>query len=332
MRLTGVAFHQVLLGALASLAVLGVSTSRTAAQGYPSRPIKLIVPLATGGPADTAARVFAVELGNSIGHNVIVENRAGASGVVGTEAVIKSTADGYSLLFGSSSVFAVNPAVMPNLRFDVRRDLKLIGLVAQTEHLLAVRPEIGAKTLAELVTIAKAQPGRLSYASTGAGGIAHLASELFTFETGTKMLHIPFRGGGPAVVGVLSADAHLLINDISTTLTHIKSGKLIALALASPKRSPQLPDVATFIELGYPGIESRSWYGLAAPAGTPADAVTRLEKATAAIAAAPDFQAGLAEAGLQPLVMTPAETVAFIEHDLDKWSRVAKSANIQLDN
>ena len=231
----------------------------------------------------------------------------------------------------ASDVFAVNPAVMTGLRFDVRRDLRLIGLVAQTEHLLAARPGLGVKTLGELLALAKAQPGKLSYASTGAGGIAHLATELLNHEAGIRMLHIPFRGGGPAVIGVLSNDADVLINDISTMVPHVKSAKLVPLALASARRTELLPDLATFAEQGLARVLSRSWYGLAAPAATPAEAIARLETATARIAAAPGFQAGLAKAGLQPLVMTPAETAAFIEEDLGKWARVAKAADIRVD-
>ena len=323
--------RKVLPVAFGVLAAVLNATSGASAQGYPNRPIRLIVPLAVGGPADTAARVFATALTEAIGQNVVVENRAGASGIVGTEAVVRSPADGYTLLFGSSSVFAVNPAVMKNLRFDVRKDLKLIGLVTQTEHVLAVRLGIGANTLADLVKIAKAQPGKLSYASSGAGGISHLASELFNLETGAKILHIPFRGGGPALIGVLSSDADMCINDIGITAPHIRSGKLTGLAIASAKRSSQLPDLPTFAELGYPGILSRSWYGMAAPAGTPADAVQKLEAKTIEIAAATSFHALLNKAGLQPLVMTPAETAAFIESDFSKWARVAKDAGVEAD-
>lgn len=323
--------RNVLANTFGTLCAVCIMSSGAFAQGYPNRSIRLIVPLAVGGPADAAARVFATALADAVGQNVLVENRAGASGVVGTEAVVKAPADGYTLLFGSSSVFAVNPAVMKNLRFDVRKDLRLLGLVTQTEHVLAVRPGIGANTLADLVKVAKAQPGKLSYASSGAGGISHLASELFNLETGTKILHIPFRGGGPALIGVLASDADMCINDIGITAPHIRSGKLTGLAIASQKRSAALPELPTFAELGYPGILSRSWYGLAAPAGTPADAIQKLELKTTEIAAAASFHALLSKAGLQPLVMTPAETAAFIESDLKKWARVAKDAGVELD-
>ena len=300
-------------------------------QGYPTRAVKLVVPLAVGGPADTTARLFATALAETIGQNVLVENRVGASGVVGTETVVRSAPDGYTLLFGSSSSFAVNPAVIKNLRFDVRRDLKLIGLVSQTHFVLVVRAGSPLKSLADVVREAKAEPGKLSYASSGTGGIIHLTQELFNLEAGIKLVHIPFRGGGPALIGVLAGDADMGFIDISTVLAQVRSGKMLPLGLAATERSAMLPEVPTVIELGYPQVETRSWYGLATPAGVPREVIARLERATGIIAASPTFQEGLQKVGLQPLVMTPAETAAFIAHDLDKWIRVARSAKIETD-
>ena len=301
------------------------------AQGYPARAVKLIVPLAPGGPADTTARIFATALADGIGQNVLVENRAGASGVVGTEAVVKSPPDGYTLLFGSSSVFAVNPAVLKDLRFDIRKDIKLIGLISQTDVVLVVKTGSKLRSLADVIRISKAAPGKLSYGSSGTGGIIHLTHELFHLEAGISLVHIPFRGGGPAVIGILSGDADMGFMDIGTIIPHIKSGKLAPLAIASAKRSPQLPEVPTMIELGLARVESRSWYGLAAPAGIPADAMQKLEAATGRIAASPSFHASLEKVGLQPLMMTPSETAAFIEADLVKWARVATAARIEID-
>ena len=204
----------------------------------------MVVALAPGGPADTAARAFGPFLGKCLGQNVVIENRPGASAIVGTELVTRAEPDGYTLLFGSSSTFAVNPAVMTKLRFDAQKDLKLIRLITQTPHVLVVRSGIAANSLADLVRLAKAQPGKLFYASSGIGGAIHLASELFKLETGTNINHIPFRGGGPAVLGVVQGDADVFINDASTTLPNIQAGNLRALAMLSPKRSPLLPDAA----------------------------------------------------------------------------------------
>src|SRR5215475_9788472 len=191
------------------LAVMGSLVPAVAAFAYPDRPIKLVVALAPGGPADTAARVFAPYFAEQIGQSIVIENRTGASSVVGTESVVRAPPDGYTLLFGSSSSFAVNPAVMRNLRFDVRHDLKLVGLVSYTPHVLVVRAPLAANTLAELIALAKAQPGKLTYASSGAGGAIHLASELFKREAGVDIVHVPYRGGGPAVLGLLTGDVDI---------------------------------------------------------------------------------------------------------------------------
>ena len=195
------------------LALIGSLAPAAAFAAYPQRPIKLVVALAPGGPADTAARLFAPYFSERLGQSVVIENRTGASSVVGTESVVRAPPDGYTLLFGSSSSFAVNPAVMKNLRFDVRTDLRLVGLVSYTPHVLVVRAALAANTLAELIALARTQPGKLTYASSGAGGAIHLASELFKREAGVDIVHVPYRGGGPAVMGLLTGDVDIFIND-----------------------------------------------------------------------------------------------------------------------
>ena len=298
---------------------------------YPDRPIKLVVALAPGGPADTAARVFAPYFSEQLGQSVVIENRTGASSVVGTEAVVRSPPDGYTLLFGSSSSFAVNPAVMKNLRFDVQQDLRLIGLISYTPHVLVVRASLAASTLAELIALAKAQPGKLSYASSGAGGAIHLASELFKRECGVDIVHVPYRGGGPAVMGLLTGDVDIFINDASTTVENIRAGKLKALATAWPKRSPLIPDVPTFAELGFPGVVSSSWFGLAAPAHASPDVIARLAEAMPKVFASPDYQARLEKLGLEQFNLNREQAAAFIKAEFDKWAEVANSAHIQVD-
>jgi tripartite-type tricarboxylate transporter receptor subunit TctC len=298
---------------------------------YPNKPIRLVVALAPGGPADTAARTFGPFLGQVLGQNVIIENRPGASAVVGTESVTRAEPDGYTLLFGSSSTFAVNPAVMTKLRFDVQKDLKLIRLIAQTPHALTVRSAIPAHSLAELVKLAKEKPGKMFYASSGIGGAIHMASELFKLETGTNIVHIPFRGGGPAVLGVVQGDADVFINDASTTLPNIQAGNLRALAMLNTRRSPVLPDLPTSVELGYPGIVSSSWVGLAAPANTPDAIVARLTKATDEVFALLPYQAIVKKTGFELFGFDDAQTAAFIKAEVEKWAKVAKAANIRID-
>lgn len=317
----------LLLAVLASGSIGTVSL----AQGFPNRPLKLVVPMAQGGPADSGARLFAAALGDVLGQNVIVENRSGASGIVGTEAVVRSAPDGYTLLFGSSSVFAVNPAVIANLRFDVRRDLRLIGLLMQTDLVFASRPGAGANTLAELIKTSKAQPGKLSFASSGNGGITHLLAELLGLEAGITFLQIPFRGAGPAIIGMLSSDADLTASGIPGLAQHIKSGKAIGVALASPARSPLLPDVPTFAEQGYPGVEAQNWYGVAVTAATPDEVFETLDAATIKVGASAGFKAALEKAGMELMAMNAKAAAPYIERELDKWARVAKAANIRIE-
>ena len=313
------------------LALIGSLAPAAAFATYPQRPIKLVVALAPGGPADTAARLFAPYFSERLGQSVVIENRTGASSVVGTESVVRAPPDGYTLLFGSSSSFAVNPAVMKNLRFDVRTDLTLVGLVSYTPHVLVVRAALAANTLAELIALARTQPGKLTYASSGAGGAIHLASELFKREAGVDIVHVPYRGGGPAVMGLLTGDVDIFINDASTTVENVRAGKLKALAVAASTRSPLLPQVPTFAELGFPAMVSSSWFGLAAPANTPADVIGALAAAMPSVFASASYQAGLQKLGLEQFSLSPEQSAAFIKAEFDKWAKVARSAGIQLD-
>lgn len=317
--------------ALVTLGAL-VPSVAISASAYPEKPIRLVVALAAGGPADTAARAFSPFLAQVLGQNVLIENRPGASAIVGTESVTRATPDGYTLLFGSSSTFAVNPAVMTKLRFDAQKDLKLIRLIAQTPHVLVVRSSVAANSLDELVKLAKAQPGKLFYASSGNGGAIHLASELFKRETGTLINHVPFRGGGPAVLAVMAGDADVFINDASTTLANIRAGSLRALAMLSPQRSSLLPEVPTSAELGYPGIVSSSWTGLAAPANTPEPIVARLAKATDEVFASEAYRAVVKKTGFELFGFNDEQTADFIKAEVARWAAVAKSANIRIDN
>jgi tripartite-type tricarboxylate transporter receptor subunit TctC len=316
-----------------ALALLGslVPSVAVSAAAYPEKPVRLVVALAAGGPADTAARAFGPFLSKVLGQTVLIENRPGASAIVGTESVTRAEPDGYTLLFGSSSTFAVNPAVMTKLRFDAQKDLKLVRLIAQTPHVLTVRSSVAANSLNELVQLAKAQPDKLFYASSGNGGAIHLASELFKRETGTSIRHIPFRGGGPAVIAVMSGDADVFINDASTTLPNIQAGSLRALAMLSPKRSPVLPELPTSAELGYPGIVSSSWTGLAAPVNTPEPIVARLAKATDEVFALEAYQAVVKKTGFELFGFNDEQTAAFIKAEVARWAAVAKSANIRID-
>ena len=315
------------------LALIGslVPAAALAQGSYPERPVRMVIPFAPGGPADTAGRLFGPFFSKALGQNAVIENRPGASAVVGTQSVTRAEPDGYTLLFGSSSTFAVNPAVMTKLRFDVQKDLKFIRLITQTPHVLVIRSNIPAKSLAEFVKLAKSQPGKLYYASSGIGGAIHLAGELFKVETGTNLNHVPFRGGGPAVLGVVQGDADVFINDASTTLPNIQAGNLRALAMLSPKRSPLLPEVPTSAELGYPGILSSSWTGMAVPVNTPGVIVARLAKAIDDVFASDDYRTLINKNGFELFGFNDEQTTAFIKAEVEKWAAVAKSANIRID-
>src|SRR5882757_3474924 len=315
-----------------ALALIGSLAPATAfGAAYPDRPVKLVVALAAGGPADTAARVFAPHFAEALGQSVFIENRTGASSVIGTEAVVRAAPDGTTLLFGSSSSFAVNPAVMKSLRFDIQKDLRLVGLVSYTPHVLVVRSSLAAQSLADLVALAKQQPGKLTYASSGAGGAIHLASELFKREARVDLVHVPYRGGGPAMIGLLAGDVDVFISDLSTTIENIRGGRVRALAMAWPTRSPFLPETPTFAEFGYPAVVSSSWFGLAAPVQTPADIIERLAQATRQASASPEYLTNLKKLGNEPFALTPEQSSAFIKAEVEKWTAVARSANIQVE-
>lgn len=312
------------------LALMGAPAAAISAP-YPDKPVRLIVALAPGGPADTAARVFAPPFAEALGQNVLVDNRPGCSAVVGTEAAVRAAPDGYTLLFGSSSTFSINPAVLKSQRFDALKELRLIGLICYTPHVLVVRASLPVQTFPDLVRLSKAQPDTLRYGSSGIGGAIHLASELVKRETGADLRHIPYRGGGPAILGLLAGDIEVFISDLSTTAEHIRSGRIRALGMAWPTRSPRLPDVPTFAELGFPMVASSSWFGLAAPASTPPAVIERLNQAMKQALASPHHQAGMAKIGNEPFTLDAEQSAALISAEAAKWSAVAKSANIQLE-
>ena len=262
---------------------------------------------------------------------MLVDNRPGCSAVVGTEAAVRAAPDGYTLLFGSSSTFSINPAVLKSQRFDALKELRLIGLICYTPHVLVVRASLPVQTFPDLVRLSKAQPDTLRYGSSGIGGAIHLASELVKRETGADLRHIPYRGGGPAILGLLAGDIEVFISDLSTTAEHIRSGRIRALGMAWPTRSPRLPDVPTFAELGFPMVASSSWFGLAAPASTPPAVIERLNQAMKQALASPHHQAGMAKIGNEQFTLDAEQSAAFISAEAAKWSAVAKSANIQLE-
>lgn len=317
------------LRAVAALLIGLITASAFAAEAFPSRPVRMVIPFPAGGPADFVGRLFAQHLTDIWGQQVVADNRSGAAGVIGTETAARSNPDGHTLLFGSTSTFAVNLVLMKNLPYDVFRDFALIGLVANAPHVLAVRESLPAKNVKELIAMAKQQPGKYTFASAGAGTIVQMGGELFKYHAGIDILHVPFKGGAPATIGLLAGEVDMVVNDLSAVLQHVKSGKMRVLAAAHTRRLQPLPDTPTFPELGMPGVVSSTWWGLAVPVKTPADVQARIVKAHQQALGRRDYVERLAGLAMEPLVLTPEQTSAFIRREIDKWRNIAKVANVR---
>ena len=302
-----------------------------AADEYPTRPVRMMIPFPAGGPSDFVGRLIAHHLTDIWGRQIVVDNRAGASGIIGTETAVRSNPDGYTLLFGTNSTFAVNLVLIKNLPYDVFRDLALIGLVAEAPHILAVRENFPAKNVKELIALAKQQPGQFKFASSGTGTIVHMAGELFKYYAGIDIVHVPYKGGTPATLSLLTGEVDMLVNDLSTLLVHVRSGKMRAFAASHTQRLPPLPDTPTFTELGMPGVVSSTWWALAVPAKTPPAVRARIVAAQNTILARPEFVARLADLAMQPLVLTPAQASDMIKREIEKWRKVAAAANIRAE-
>lgn len=317
--------------ALGCAAVLGLAlcAGTAAAQSFPAKPITLVVPFPPGGPTDSSARLFGKVMSERLGQPVIVDNRAGAGGTVGTTAVTRAQPDGYTLLWGGTSSIVVAPALYTNLQYDPVKSFTPVGLAVRGPLLLVSRPALGTNNLKELV--AYSQGHSLSVASAGTGSIDHLAAELFKKTAGVNWLHVPYRGGAPAMTDVMGGQVDLLFDTVTLLYPQIKAGKLRAYATTGTQRYAKLPDVPTVAEvLGKP-FEAYSWFGLLAPANTPAPVVQKLAQAMADAAKDPDVIRQLEDLGLEPVGGTPAQYAQTIKTDLAKWSGIVKEANVKAD-
>jgi len=301
------------------------------AEDYPTKPVRMIVPFPAGGPADIVATVYGQHLAGILGQPIVKLNNDGASGSIGTAAAARTAADGYTLIFGTTSTMVINPLVMKNLSYDFWKDFALIGLIASAPHLLAVREGLPAKSATDLVAMAKRAPGSHTIASSGPGTIVQMAAELFKQKAGIDLLVVPFKGGQPAMLALLSGDVDMIINDLTTLKSNLASGKLRALAVAHESRLQVLPDVPTFAELGLPGVVSSTWWGIGVPVKTPEAVQAQLREATAKILTDPDYVARLATMAVEPLLMTPEQASAFVAAEVRKWKSVAAAAKIQVD-
>jgi tripartite-type tricarboxylate transporter receptor subunit TctC len=300
-----------------------------AAQTYPVRPVRIVVPFPPGGGTDILARLIGQKLTESLGQQVIVDNRPGAGGKAGTEIALRAAPDGHTLLMVSAS-YAVNAAIY-RLDFEPVKDLAPVVQMASVPFVLVANPSLPAGNMKELIALAKAKPGQLNYASTGNGSSPHLAGELLAMMTGTKMVHVPYKGGGPAMVDLLSGQVQLLFNTVVQSLPHIKAGKLKPIAVGSLKRSSALPQVMTIDESGVPGYDVSNWFGLLAPGQTPQSIMGRINRDVVQHLRAADFRSRLATEGAEPVGGTSAEFGKLIRADIEKYSRIVKAAGIRVE-
>ena len=315
--------------AAVALALTGLSVG-VCAQSYPDKAVRLIVPFSAGGPGDILGRLMSKKLTESLGQSVVVDNRAGASTIIGTELAARSAPDGYTLLL-ISTTHAVNPGLFKKLPYDPVRDFAPVTMVAATPFMLVVHPLVPANTVAELVAYAKSKPKQLNYASSGNGSSIHLTTELFASAAGIEMTHVPYKGSGPAFIDVMAGQVQMLFSSTVSSLPHVKSGKVRGLAVTSLKRPAALPAVPTIAESGYPGFESSSWFGILVPAKTPPPVISRLLADLRLALKAPEVNEALVGQGAEPGGNAPAEFSAYFQAELQKWAKVVKAAKIEME-
>jgi tripartite-type tricarboxylate transporter receptor subunit TctC len=311
-------------------AAAAMGTAAHAAQPYPARSIRYIVPQAPGGSSDTLARIVVARLSESLGQQVVVDNRPGATGVIGAELVAKAPADGYTLIQVATS-HATNPALGVKLPFDTLRDFAPITLLSQQPNVWIVHPSLPVRNIRELIALAKSRPGQIDFASSGTGGSQHLAGELLNVMAGIKLVHIPYKGSPPALSDVLGGRVPLMSSTLAPAMPHARNGKVRALAVTGAKRSSAAPDIPTVAESGLPGYEAIAWQGVLAPAGTPREVVQRLHAELVRVIAQQDARRMLAEQGYEPAGTSPEQFDTYIRTEIVKWSRVVRSAGITIE-
>jgi len=319
--------------ALASLLFVGTGiflSQQAHAQNYPTRPVKIIVPFATGGPADNYARFMAQRLQDSLGQTFVVDNKPGAGSVIGTDLAAKAAPDGYTLLLMSNTQ-TVNETLIPNKPYGLMKDFVGVAPINYSDLVLVVNPTKGLNTLADVIRVAKAQPGKLNYASSGPGTPYHMAGELFKSMAKIDMVHVPYKGSSGARTDVLGGQVDMMFDAVTTMTEQVKAGKVKAVGATGKVRSDVLPDVPTLNESGVPGYEATIWLGIMAPKGTPKAVVDKLNEAVSKISSQPDIKQQWAKQGAAPLVMNPVAFDKYLQDDIAKWAGVIKSANIKLD-
>ena len=313
---------------IVALGMLGFASVIAVAQSWPQKPIRMIVPFPPGGGTDFVGRLVAKHLSQRLGQTIFVENRGGANGTVGLQALMQSNPDGYTIATTSDTPLTVNPLLYENLPYEPLRDFVLVAAVARSAEMLAVHPSIPARNVPELIAFAKENPDRLSFGSGGVGNFSHLAMELFSLETGVKLLHVPYKGTGPAAMALIAGDVQIGFIPVQTLLPYVKSGQLVAIAIGEPQRMPSLPDVPTVSET-LPGFETAAWEGIVVPAGTPKEIVTRLREATLSIMRDPAIAKQFTDQQKIVMALGPNEFADLIRKDSAKWEKVIKAAHIK---
>ena len=324
-------FHRLTI-LVATAAVLTVAQTDVArAQPYPNKPLRIMVPFPPGGSTDVMARSLAAELSKSLGQAVVVENKAGANGNIGSAEVAKAPPDGYTLLLSGVGTNAINHSLYPTMPYDSLRDFEHITLLAEGPNVLIVNPNFAAKSVPELVAMAKAQPGKLNYGSNGNGSSGRLAMEMLRQATGIDMVHIPYKGGGPSMQALLAGEVPMLFTNQDAALPQVKAGKVRAIGVASEKRNPAYPDVPTIAEQGITGFSAVSWFGLSAPAKTPPDVIQKLHGEAVKAINQPDFRARLESNGFVVVGSTPEQFRAFVKSENEKWGKAVKASGATVD-
>ena len=316
--------HEI-FGILLLATLPGVAT----AQAYPHKPIRFIVPFGAGGPGDAIGRMIGRQLTESLGQPVVIDNRSGATTIIGTEIAAKSPPDGHTILL-ISTTHAVNPSLFQKLPYDPIKDFAPVTLITTTPFMLGIHPSVAASSVSEFVAIARSKPGSLNYGSSGAGSSIHLTTELLKSAANIQMTHVPYKGSGPAFIDLIAGQIQMLFSSTVSSMPHVKSGKVRGLAITSLKRASALPEIPTIAE-SYPGFESSSWFGMLVPARTPKPVIDRLLADTRAALNSPNVNQALLSQGAEPGGQSPAEFGAYFQSEIKKWARVIKSAGIKLD-
>ncbi len=313
------------------LALVTSGTAHAQQTSYPNRPVRVVVPFPPGGLNDVVVRVISQKLGENLGQSIIIENRGGATGTIGTAAVAKATADGYTLLSSGSTTAAVAPHLYSKLPYDQTKDLVGVGRIGAVSSIVLLHPSVPATTMGELIALMKAKPGTINFGSGGSGGSQHIGAELLKTLTGVQMTHVPYKGGGPAMIDLVAGQIAMMIEPMPTALPQMRAGKVKALAVTTPKRSSAIPDLPTVAEAGVPGYDLTIWLGFFAPAGTPREVIEKVNAALADVLRSPEMRDRLAQQGVDPIIDSPEEFSAYVNGELARWGKVVRDSGAKLD-